>query len=128
MRPLLERLNALEQEQLSISTERLRLQSKIADESREQPDMQQIRSIWLNLIELWEDMTDDQREIVMRRLIERVDVKTKTEGTCRIRISADPPSGNVGLTHQITPLAIIGSTYPGVLEIPLSFPRQKTYA
>lgn len=126
LRPLTKRLNELEQERISITTERLKLESRVTESGKARPDAQHIQALWSRFAELWEGMTDEERETVMQQLVERVDIHTKTEGTCRIRISGQVPRHNVGLTYPNTPLVSVSPTNPDVLEFPLSFPRRRS--
>lgn len=91
------------QERLSIHSALLQLQAQEEAQRWEKPNADHIRSLWERFTELWDYLTDEERERTLQLLVERVDIQTKTEGTCRIRISTQLPSANVGLTEGYTP-------------------------
>ncbi len=103
LRSLLERLKELEQERMTVKSERLRLDAETKRHQQTRPDTEAIRSRWERFVELWEYFTHEERERAMQLLVEKVEIQNKTEGVCRIRLSASLPSENVGLTEQNTP-------------------------
>jgi hypothetical protein len=72
-------------------------------------------------------LTEGERETVMQELIEHIEISSKEEGTCRIRISQQIPFSNVELTTDNRAEIPVSSTNPEFLEVPLSFPRRATY-
>jgi hypothetical protein len=86
MRSLVERLTTLETERVQIEAEQSRLRTMIAEQSSQRPDAKQIAGLWSKVLELWESMTEEEREKVMGLLVERVEIREKEKGTCQIRI------------------------------------------
>jgi hypothetical protein len=40
----------------------------------------------VSISDLWDELTEEEREVAMRKTVERVDIHSKTEGTCSLRI------------------------------------------
>ncbi len=98
MRSLLQRLKELEADRLNVEAERNRVLTQIAENTKQRPDVEAIHGYWKNFAELWEFLTESEREQAMQALIEQVDIHSNEKGTCKIRVSGQVPISNVGLT------------------------------
>lgn len=86
MRSLVERLSALETERVKIEAEQSRLRNLVAEQTCQRPDAKQVADVWSKFLGLWQEMTEEEREQALSLLVERVDIREKEEGTCKIRI------------------------------------------
>jgi hypothetical protein len=103
LRSFLQRLEELEQERVSLEAERLKLEAQSAAHSQRRPDAKRAAELLGQFLELWEYMTDEEREQAMQLLVEKVEIRSKEEGTCRIRISDRSPSHKWNLQQTIEP-------------------------
>ena len=60
-RPLLARLEELEQERASLANERQRLEREVLSSTIRRPDAGQVQRLWGRMLELWELATDSER-------------------------------------------------------------------
>ena len=65
---------------------------------QQRPDVATIHGHWKNFAELWEFLTESERDQVMLALLEQVDIHSNEKGTCKVRLSGQVPLSNVGLT------------------------------
>lgn len=128
IRSLVERLNGLEQERLSVEGERARLETLNIVNSHLRPDAKRVAEAWTQFGELWEEMTNEERERVMFLLVEKVDILDKQEGTCQIRIFDKSPSRQCNLSEPIERLVSQVPLTPATLKLLLSFPRRADYS
>ena len=125
MRALLERLQTLEAERTSLTTERVRLEVKQAENGQRRPQAKEVAALWANFMELWEEMTEEERTQVMGLLVERVDIHTKEEGTCKIRFSGQVPISSVVTTQTNRASAVcISNNFPASLYLRCAEPLQ----
>ena len=82
-----------------MTTERVRLEVKQAENGQRRPDAKEVAALWANFLGLWQEMTEEERTQVMGLLVERVDILTKEEGTCKIRFSGQVPISSVVTTQ-----------------------------
>ena len=86
---------------MSLEAERADFESQKAAQTQQRPDVKHVAGLLTRFVTLWEDMTDEEREQAMNLLVERVDIHTKTEGTCRILISDKSRSDKWNLQETI---------------------------
>ena len=93
LRSLVQRLQMLEQERVTLEAEKNRLETVTVRQRR--TDAKHVAELFSKFTELWEEMTDEEKEQVMQLLVERVDIHSKEEGTCKIRFSGQVPISSV---------------------------------
>jgi hypothetical protein len=117
IRSLVDRLSLLEKERLSIEEEKCRLEGLHASQNASRPDEKVIAEWWSNLIESWEDLTEEEREWMMGTLVEQVDIDTKESGTYRIRISGQVPRSSVVTTETMGAQTRLSSIVPDRVRV-----------
>jgi len=118
-RPLLSRLEELEQQRLSLEQERQRIDREIAASRLKRPDAGQVERLWGRVLELWDAANEAERVQRIGLLVERVEVKDKEHAFCRLLFSAEKPCSlesrpdlNVGLRSNMGAGGVTGSIYP----------------
>lgn len=77
LRPLLKKIEALEEERIGLEIERERLEAQVRDTEIRRPDLEQVQAWWGQFGELWDAATDEERQKLMPMLVERVEMTEK---------------------------------------------------
>ncbi len=91
LRPLLKKIEELENERLGLEVERERLEAQMRDTDIQRPDLGQVQAYWGEFVELWDTATDEERHRLIPLLVERVEMTEKERGSCRLVFSAQKP-------------------------------------
>src|SRR5437870_8863435 len=73
LRPLIERIQALEVERIQLEAAQRELEADVASRQKQRPDVQQVCQLWSQFSELWQRATDEERSELMQLLVERVE-------------------------------------------------------
>lgn len=91
VRPLVKRLEELEAERLHLEQARLTVEKQIAECKIARPEADYVRSLWSRFMVLWEEATEQERTELMPLLVERIEMKEKERGYCRLLFAAQHP-------------------------------------
>jgi site-specific DNA recombinase len=77
VRSLVSKLNVLETEVTQVEKEMCRLDREIHQTTVKRPTAEQVQEVWSNLIELWSELRENEREELLGTIVQRVEVKEK---------------------------------------------------
>lgn len=81
---LLDRLQELEQEIKILDARILEADELIARSTAKRPTAQQVQAVWTSALSLWEQADDDQRQTILRGLVQRVEMRDKDRAVVSI--------------------------------------------
>lgn len=81
---LVERLQQLEQEINALDAKMSEVAELIARSTAKRPTAQQVQAVWASALNLWEQADDDQKQIILRGLIQRVEMCEKARAVVSI--------------------------------------------
>ncbi len=81
---LLDRLQALEQEMKVLNAKILEADELIARSTAKRPTAQQVQEVWASAVNLWEQADEDQKQIILRGLVQRVEMREKDTAVVNI--------------------------------------------
>ena len=91
VRSLIDRVQALEGEQNTLTEELRRLKVKEMETRLARPDAAQVQALWGRFLELWEKATEDERCELMPLIVERVEMTEKERGFCDLSFQTAKP-------------------------------------
>lgn len=81
---LLDRLKELEQEIKVLDAKLLEADELIARSTAKRPTAQQVQAVWASALNLWEQADDDQKQTILRGLVQRVEMREKERAVVSI--------------------------------------------
>lgn len=81
---LLDRLQELEQEIKVLDAKISEADELIARSTAKRPTAQQVQAVWTSALSLWEQADDDQKQIILRGLVQRVEMREKDRAVVSI--------------------------------------------
>jgi hypothetical protein len=91
LRPLIERMKTLEERRQAAELKLSELEAQRGQRNGARPQVALIQARWKKIVELWDEFTDEERTTAVLTLVKRVDIRSKTEGTCQMMISEQVP-------------------------------------
>ena len=101
LRPLLDRLEALEGERLPVEAKYRELQEESAAQKKTRVRTEDVCAHWKRLMELWAGATDGEREELMQALVVRVEMREKNKGACEVSLLAQAPESWLELNSNM---------------------------
>ena len=92
LRPLLQKMDALEASRLPLERKQRELEEAVEVSRRNRPNADRICREWSRVTELWEGANDEEREELMQAMVIRVEMDEKEEGTCEVALMPQVPS------------------------------------
>ncbi len=91
LRPLIERMKTLEERRQAVELKLSELEAQRGQRNGARPQVALIQARWKKIVELWDEFTDEERTTAVLTLVKRVDIQSKTEGTCQMLVSGQVP-------------------------------------
>ncbi len=101
VRSLVQRLEVLETERLPLEAACRELEGSAHSTIKRRADVEEVCSYWKRWIELWGEATDEEKTDLMGLLVDRVEMRDKERGACRISLIPQAPSHRFELTYQM---------------------------
>ncbi len=101
LRPLLQKMEALEADRLKVEMRATELEAQVEVSKRKRPEAEAVCREWRRFMECWEEADTAERESIMQGMINRVEMQTKEEGTCLVAVLPQVPISNLELTDTL---------------------------
>ena len=80
LKAILQRLEVLENERLSLVDQRGQVELQLAESKLKRPPVEDVQAVWINFLKLWEVANDAQRERLMPYIVERIEMSDQQNG------------------------------------------------
>lgn len=101
VRPLVERMSALERERVEIEMKRRELEEQGANLKRARPNVDEACRLWRRIPELWGAATEEERTELLQALVLKVEMETKEKGACEIALISQAPISELELNSDM---------------------------
>jgi hypothetical protein len=97
---LLERLEELQSKRDALLLDKEKTERKIAAGKLKSPDADKVRGYWKRFLEVWEEASEEERNELMPLIVEKIVLKDKNRGVCRLNFFATKPRFSNSFAHS----------------------------